>query len=298
MAKTVRAGIRTDRAFGSALLLPAAAVFVLFVFYPLVRVFWMSMQGSDIFGQSAGFVGLKNFRNMLADPEFARTMRNTAVFCVGVVALRLVTGLLIAVPLTSKLRGARVFRGFLTSPMAASVAAGSVAFAAILSPGTGILNSLITEFGGQPVQWLTSSTWAMPCVIVTTVWCSLGFTVMLLLGALGGISEEVVEAAHVDGAGPLRTLRWITLPLLTPTLFFIVVTGTVEGLTTFGQIQILTRGGPAGATTTLVYNIYTEAFGAGSANFGVASALGIVLFVVVLALSLVQFGVLEKRVNY
>lgn len=283
---------------GWALLLPAIGIFVVFVFYPLARVFWLSTQGTNIFGQPAGSVGLQNFITVFTDPQFAQTMWQTAVFCIGVVAGRLITGLLIAVPLTAKVKGIPVFRALLTSPLAASTAAGSVAFAAILAPGTGIANSIITEFGGQPVPWLTSPSLALFCVVMVTVWCSLGFTVMLMVGALGAIDEEVIEAARVDGAGTIRTFGSVTLPLMTPTLFFIVVTGTVEGLTTFGQIKILTQGGPANSTTTLVYSIYTTAFGSGGANFGIASALGIVLFLIVLVLTYIQFGVLEKRVNY
>jgi sn-glycerol 3-phosphate transport system permease protein len=209
-----------------------------------------------------------------------------------------VVGLLITIPLTVKLRGMPVFRALLTSPLVVSVSAASVAFAAMLSPANGLVNSVITRFGGTAVPWLTSTQWAFGSVITVTVWGSLGFTVLLLLGAFGAIDNDVIEAAHLDGAGPVRTLWSISLPLVTPTLFFIVVTGAVEALTTFGQIQILTGGGPANSTSTLVYTIYQAAFGAGSANFGIAAAVGVVLFLLVLALSLVQFGILEKRVNY
>ncbi|MBZ4487543.1 sugar ABC transporter permease [Microbacterium sp. cx-55] len=287
-----------DRRVGIVLLAPAFAVFAVFVFYPLGKVVWLSMQGTDIFGQAAGFVGAKNFVTIFADPEFGGTMLRTGAFCVAVVVGRIVLGLFITIPLTVRLRGMPVFRALLTSPLVVSVSAASVAFAAMLSPGNGLVNSVITRFGGAAVPWLTSTQWAFGSVIVVTVWGSLGFTVLLLLGAFGAIDHDVVEAAHLDGAGPVRTLWSISLPLVTPTLFFIAVTGAVEALTAFGQIQILTGGGPAGATTTLVYTIYQAAFGAGSANFGIAAAVGVVLFVLVLALSLVQFGVLEKRVNY
>ena len=297
MTQSVSSMLRRDRIFGSTLLIPAILVFAIFVFYPLGRVLWLSTQGTNIFGQPAGFVGLKNFARLISDPQFGHMMWQTAVFCIGVVVARIVCGLIVAFPLAFKLRGTAVFRALLTSPLSASVAAGSVAFAAILAP-TGIVNSIIAEFGGTPVEWLTSSAWALPCVIMVTVWCNLGFTVMLLVGALGAIDDEILEAAEVDGAGAFRVLSSIRLPLITPTLFFIMVTGTVEALTTFGQIQILTQGGPAGSTTTLVYSIYLTAFGSGTANFGLASALGIVLFLLVLGLSLIQFGVLEKRVNY
>ncbi|WIE61484.1 sugar ABC transporter permease [Curtobacterium sp. MCLR17_032] len=297
-ARTTRSWLRSDRRVGMALLLPASVVFGVFVFYPLVRVIVLSTQGTDIFGQPAGSVGLQNYVRTFTDPAFARTMLNTALFCVGVVAGRIVFGLLIVVPLTAKLRGMPVFRALLTSPMVVSVSAGSVAFATMLAPGTGLVNTVIRQFGGQGIPWLTDTHWALASVVLVTVWGSLGFTVLLLVGAFGAIDPQVVEAAQLDGAGPVRTFWSVSLPLVTPTLFFVVVTGTVEALTTFGQIQILTSGGPADSSRTLVYAIYQQAFGSASANFGLAAALGVVLFLLVLGLSLVQFGVLEKRVNY
>lgn len=297
-SRTSSSSLRNDRIFGSAALVPALGFFAVFVFYPLGRTIWLSLNGSDLFGRPSGFVGLKNYTDLFASTTFGQTMRTTALFAVGVVSSRVVFGLAIAVPLASKIRGVKVFRMLLTSPMASSVATGSVAFAAILSPGVGILNAVIVQFGGKPVDWLTSSTWALPSVIAATVWTELGFTVLLLIAALGGIDEQVVEAGNIDGAGPARMFTSITFPLITPTLFFIVVTGTISALRTFGQIQILTHGGPSGSTTTLVYNIYTAAFGAGNADVGAASAMGLFLFVIVLALSGVQFGILEKRVNY
>ncbi|MGU3411196.1 carbohydrate ABC transporter permease [Microbacterium sp. M1A1_1b] len=297
-APTSGAWLRSDRRVGTVLLLPALVVFGVFVFYPLVRVIVLSTQGTDIFGQPAGWVGLQNYVRTLTDPDFAQTMGNTALFCAGVVAGRIVFGLLIVVPLTAKLRGTAVFQALLTSPMVVSVSAGSVAFAAMLAPGTGLVNTVIRQSGGQGVPWLTDTHWALASVIVVTVWGSLGFTVLLLVGAFGAIDQDVVEAAHLDGAGPVRTFWSVSLPLVTPTLFFVVVTGTVEALTTFGQIQILTGGGPANSSRTLVYAIYQQAFGSASANFGLAAALGVMLFLLVLGLSLVQFGVLEKRVNY
>ncbi|OII23535.1 carbohydrate ABC transporter permease [Frigoribacterium sp. MCBA15_019] len=297
-APTSPAWARSDRRLGIVLLVPAMLVFAVFVFYPLGRVLVLSTQGTDIFGQAAGSVGLRNYVTTFTDPTFLKTMLNTAIFCGGVVGGRIVLGLLVVVPLTVKLRGMPVFRALLTSPLVVSVSAGSVAFAAMLSPGTGLVNTVITQFGGESIPFLTSTHWALASVILVTVWGSLGFTVLLLLGAFGAIDPEVVEAAHLDGAGPLRSFWSISLPLVTPTLFFVVVTGTVEALTTFGQIQILTGGGPADSSRTLVFAIYQQAFGSGSANFGLAAALGVVLFVLVLALSLVQFGILEKRVNY
>jgi len=297
-APATRSWHRADRRVGVVLLLPALVVFAVFVFWPLGRVLLLSTQGTDIFGQPAGSVGLQNYVRIFTDPAFGRTMRNTAVFCAGVVAARVVFGLLIVVPLTAKLRGTPVYRALLTSPMVVSVSAASVAFAAMLAPGTGLVDTVVQQFGGTPVPWLTSTHWALFSVIVVTAWGSLGFTVLLLLGAFGAIDPEVLEAAQLDGAGPVRAFWSVSLPLVTPTLFFVVVTGTVEALTTFGQVQILTGGGPADSSKTLVYAIYQQAFGSASANFGLAAALGVVLFLLVLALSLVQFGVLEKRVHY
>ncbi|MEV6283980.1 sugar ABC transporter permease [Kribbella sp. NPDC051770] len=298
MTRTLHLARRRDQLVGSAAIVPALVLFAVFVFYPLVKTVVLSLSGTDLFGRSTGLVGFDNFSALAGDPAFGQTMRVTALFTLGVVVLRLVCGIAIAAPLATKLRGQPVFRALLTSPMAASVATGSVAFAAMLNPGVSIVNAIVVALGGSPVEWLTSTTWALPSVIVATVWGELGFTVLLLTTAFANVDEQVLEAARIDGASSWRIFRSITLPLVTPTLFFLLVTGTVAALRTFGQIQILTKGGPSSSTTTLVYNIYTAAFGSGGADLAAASAMGLVLFVIVLAISGLQFGVLEKRVNY
>ena len=186
----------------------------------------------------------------------------------------------------------------MATPFAFSVATASVVFAIFFNPGVGVFNSFLQLFGQHPVGWLTDPSRALASVAVTTVWLQLGYCVLVLSAGLGAIPEELYEAARLDGARALAMTRHVTLPLLTPTLFFLLVVTTITSLQSFGQIHILTRGGPAGATTTLVYSVYVNAFAFGNSNFGLASAQAMVLFVVVLAVTTVQFGVLERRVFY
>jgi sn-glycerol 3-phosphate transport system permease protein len=150
----------------------------------------------------------------------------------------------------------------------------------------------------QPVGWLTNPATALVSVAVATVWLQLGYNVLVLSSGLQGIPDDIYEAARLDGATGLSLATRVTLPLLTPTLFFLLVVSTITALQSFGQIHILTRGGPAGATTTLVYSVYLNAFAFGSTNYGLASAMALVLFVIVLAVTAIQFGVLERRVFY
>lgn len=299
--RTRRAGGRgwrgRDRAIGSALLVPALGLLCLFTFIPLGNVVMMSLQGTDLFGAPAGFVGISNYRQIFTDPTFLAVMGRTAVYCVSVVLGRLVLGIALAILLTRAVRGIKIFRTLLTSTISVSVSAAALGFQAILSP-TGIINAAIRQLGFGPVNWLTDSHWAFPCVTFVTIWTGLGFTLILMCAAIEGVDQEIIEAARIDGAGEARIQWSIVIPLITPTIFYIAVTAGIEALQSFAQINVLTKGGPGGTTTTLVYNIYTEAFGAGSANFGVASALGIVLFVFVFILTMLQFRFLERRVNY
>lgn len=272
-------------------------MFATFVLYPFVRVLMMSVQGSDLFGRPTGWIGLHNYARIFGDPQTLTVLGRTAAFVLGVVAGRLVFGLAVAIPLARKGIGRALFRRLLVSPMAVSVAGAATAFSVIFSP-IGLINSILADLGRSPVGWLTDPSVALFSVIVVTIWTDIGFTILLLVAALDAIDPDVMEAADIDGASAPRRLFAITMPLISPTLFFIVVTGTIGAVRAFGQIRILTNGGPANATTTLVYELYLQAFGAGSQDFGLASALGVVLFVIVCALAIIQFGGIERRVHY
>ncbi|GAB2673579.1 carbohydrate ABC transporter permease [Thalassiella azotivora] len=279
-------------------LVPALVVFGVFMVYPLGRSLALSVQGSDIFGRPSGFVGADNYVALVDGGSFGQVLAVTAGFTVLTVVPSILLALVLALLLNQRIRAVRFFRTAFALPFAFSVATASVVFAVLYNPAVGVLNGLLTSAGLDRVQWLTDPSWALLSVSLATVWMQLGYNLLVLSAGLGAVPEDVVEAARLDGAHGLRLQRSVIMPMLTPQLFFLLVTGTIHSLQSFGQIHILTRGGPDGATTTLVYSIYDQAFANNNSNFGAASAQAIVLLVVVLVITAVQFGVLERKVFY
>ena len=279
-------------------LLPALAVFGVFMFWPLVKSIIISMQGTDIIGRPGGFVGLEHYRHMFTDPEFGTVVGVTAGFTLLTVLPSILIALAIALLLQERIRGLRFFRSAFALPFAFSVATASVIFGVLYNPASGVLNGLLSYVGIGPFGWLTDPDMALISVSLATVWMQLGYNLLILSAGLGAMPEDVLEAARLDGATGLRLQRSVVIPLITPQLFFLVVTGTIHSLQSFGQIYILTKGGPENNTTTLVYSIYEQAFAYNNSNFGYASAQAMVLLVVVLVITAIQFGVLERRVFY
>lgn len=287
-----------ERVLGLALLLPSLVVFAMFLFWPLVRTFQLSTTGQDLFGRANRSVGLANFKAVLHDPEFGRVLAVTAGYVLLTVLPSILLALVLALLLQHPLAGLRILRSAFAMPFAYSVAAASVVFAALFNPAIGIANYLVTSLGFAPVDWLTRPGTALLSIAITTIWMSLGYNMLVLLAGVGGVDEQLYEAARLDGAGSLRIAWSITVPMITPTLFFLVVVDTITALQSFGQIHLLTRGGPTGHTTTLVYWIYHTAFADGATDYGTGSAQAIVLLAVVIAVTAIQFGVLERKVFY
>lgn len=293
---------RADSRRGSLLswiyLVPALVVFGVFLFFPLLRSFLLSFQGNDILGRPAGFVGLRHYTRLFTDPAFHQVLWTTFAFTVLTVVPSIIISLFLALLLHQRLRGIRFFRTAFALPFAFSVATASVVFAVMFNQATGVLNGMLRIFGIDRVGWLTDPSVTIFAVAGATVWMQLGYNLLVLSAGLGAVPEDVVEAARLDGAHGLRLQRSIIVPLLTPQLFFLVVTGTIHALQSFGQIHILTRGGPQDTTTTLVYSIYDQAFANNNSNFGYASAQAVVLMVIVVIITALQFGVLERKVFY
>lgn len=279
-------------------LLPALVVFVVFLFFPLGRSFALSFQGSDLFGRPSGFVGLRHYADLLTDAAFARVLAVTAGFTVLTVLPSIAAGLGLALLLHQRIRAVRFFRTAFALPFAFSVATASVIFSVLYNPATGVLNGLLSYVGVDRIGWLTDPAYGLLSVSLASVWMQLGYNLLVLSAGLGAVPDDVVEAARLDGAHGWRLQRSIIVPMLTPQLFFLLVTGTIHALQSFGQIHILTRGGPNGTTTTLVYSIYEQAFANNNSNFGAASAQAVVLLLVVVAITAVQFGILERKVFY
>jgi sn-glycerol 3-phosphate transport system permease protein len=186
----------------------------------------------------------------------------------------------------------------LALPFAYSASAASVVWLIILNPGVSPVNWLLGLIGVTAPNWTTDPTWAMITVAGVTVWTVSGFNLLVISAGLAGVDEEVLEAARIDGATGLRQFFSVVLPMVSPSLFFAVVTTTLSALQALGQVQIITDGGPNGQTRTLVYSIFDNAFHNNNSNFRLASAQGLVLLVVGVLLAAIQFGVLERRVHY
>ncbi|WGD37679.1 sugar ABC transporter permease [Lysinibacter sp. HNR] len=294
---SVRRGGARSRRWAWWCLAPTFIVLAVFSYWPLLQTFILSFQKSDLFGRAAGFVGFDNYADMFGSTDFWHTLWITTVFTVGSVVGKLIVGLALAVPLAKRLRGTVFARASVLIPMAVSAAVGGLAFRAMMMPTTGILDQIAIALTGSPAGWITDPLMAMLSIIVVDVWTAIGFVTLLLIAAIDSIPGDVIEAAAIDGAGALRKLRSITIPLITPTLFFVIVTQSVQAIREFTIINVVTNGGPAGATQTLVFDIWRFAFG-GTADYAGASARGIVLLVLIGLMTIIQFGFLERKVNY
>lgn len=286
-----------DTLLGLALCAPALAGLGTFVIFPLFQAVFLSTRGTDINGDPSRSVGTANF-DALFSSEFGTTLLHTLVFTLFVVVVGLALPLAIALPLTQRLRGMRVFRTLFTLPFAYSASAASVVWLLMLDPSMSPVNWLLRMAGVTAPGWTTETPWALITVAWATTWVAAGFNLLVLSAGLAGVDEQVLEAARIDGAVGLRGVLRVVLPMISPSVFFVVVTTTLTSLQALGQVQVMTDGGPNGSTRTLVFSIFHNAFENGNNDYGLASAQGLVLLIVGIALAAFQFGVLERRVHY
>jgi ABC-type sugar transport system permease subunit len=293
------------RQFAAALpfLLPSLVLFAVFVFYPMGRSVWLAFHATDPFGRNEVWVGVDQFVDVLTSPDFQKSLRVTGLFALYTVIPSTLIGLLLALLVHRRLPGMPVFRTVFSSTIAASAAVAAVMFILLFDPTVGVLNYLIDRvsellgFGGTPeAGWLTDPDFALPAVGATTAWMNVGFATIILLAGLQNIPDELYESAQVDGAGWWDQFLSVTLPGLSPSLLFVTVVGVIFAFQSFGQIDILTQGGPLDATNVIVYSIYRTAFL--DFNVGLASAQAVILFVIVLLLTIAQFAIANRWVFY
>lgn len=281
---------------GLLFLLPSILLFGAFVFYPLFRTIYLSFFLTDAKGATTVFVGLENYIYMFTDPIFLKSIKNTFLFVLYTVPATVIISLFLAVIANEKIKGVGFFRTIYSSTMGVSVAAASVFWLYLFNPTMGFLNQIMEAFGADSIGWLTDPKWAIFAIAVTTIWMNTGFTFLILLGGLQSIDTSLYESANIEGSGYFYQLRRITVPMLSPTLFFVITVSIINAFQTFGQIDILTQGGPANETNLIVYSIYREAFV--NYQFGSASAQAIVLFILILLMTAIQFKLGERRVHY
>lgn len=281
---------------GMMFLFPSIILFGAFLFYPLFKTMYLSFFLTNARGETTVFVGLQNYIEMFTSPIFHQSMKSTFLFVLYTVPTTIIIALLLAVLANEKLKGIGFFRTIFSSTMGISVAAASVFWLYMFHPSIGFLNQILELFGVESIGWLTDPKWALLAVAVTTIWMNLGFTFLVLLGGLQSIDSYLYESADIDGAGYFYKLRRITIPMLSPTLFFVITVTIINAFQTFGQIDILTQGGPQNSTNLIVYSIYREAFS--NYQFGTASAQAIVLFIIILIMTIIQFKLGERKVHY
>ncbi len=277
-------------------LLPSFVLFSVFVFYPMFRTIYLSFFLTDYDGMPSVFVGLENYAYIFTSDEFLKSLRATILFVLITVPAGVILALFLALIANEKLKGIGFFRTIFSSNMGMSVAASSVIWLFLFHPSLGALNQMLSTLGLSQVEWLLDPTWAIISVSVTTIWMNTGFAFLIILGGLQNIDEHLYENAGIQGAGYWYQLRRITLPMLSPTMFFIVTVSLINAFQTFGQVDILTQGGPAESTNLIVYSIYREAFV--NYQFGTASAQAVILFGCILIVTILQFKFGEKKVHY
>jgi sn-glycerol 3-phosphate transport system permease protein len=280
---------------GYLLVVPSLLVFGTFVFYPFFKNFQLSLYRTPPFPNlPKRYVGIEQFQDILGSSEFRNSLKVTLLFAVLTVPTGIILGLLLAVVAHQKLRGITAYRTIFSSTVATSVAVASVIFFTLLNPQIGLLNYALGREGA--LSPLNDPTWALPSVALVTVWQNLGISFILMSAGLQAVPDELLEAARVDGAGAWSRFRNVILPMLSPTLFFAAVVGGILAFQAFGQIDLLTQGGPQERTNVLVYAIYTAVFRNNDDAKG--AVLAIALFVITLLLTLVQLRFLERRVQY
>ena len=277
-------------------LAPSLAIFLTFVFIPLVRSFILSSQLTNPIGVPVAFYGLEHYRKLFANDVFINSLSRSALFVVYVVPSTLLISLLLAVLGNLRLKFIAAFRLIFSITIAVSAATASLIFMYLYHPTVGAINYLIGLVGFEAVPWLINEKTALIAVAICAIWLQIGLNTVILLAAMQGVPEELYESAVIDGANSWNKFKSITLPLLSPTFFFLMVVDTLAAFQTFTQVNIMTRGGPLDSTNVLVYSIYREFYFNG--KYGFAAAQSVMLFFIMLILTIIQFTVVEKRVNY
>jgi sn-glycerol 3-phosphate transport system permease protein len=279
-----------------AFIAPNFLLLGVFTYWPMLYQTYLSLTRWDMLAPNKTFVGLENYANMLGAREFWGVLFNTFYFTGAVVVGSIVLGLVLAILLNQRLRGRNFVRSVAFAPVILSGAAVGLVWAYIFDPNYGLMRPFLEFFGITSPDWLGDTRFAMPALIIVYLWKSLGFAVVIYLAGLQNISNDLYEAARVDGANSWVRFRHVTLPQLSAVTFFVVLTTIINSFQAFDIIAVMTGGGPAGATTTLIWYIYQEGFIAFRA--GLAAAAAIIMFLLLLIITILQVRYAQRGVHY
>lgn len=268
---------------------PALLGMLIFIIIPIFFSFGLSFAKWDLLNPIQ-FVGLDNYKEIFTEPLFGKILLNTVVFALATSFFGVIIPLILAAIMNSKIRGTDFFKTAYFLPFITPMIVIGIVWEWIFDPNIGLLNKVLQVH----INWLYDPHWAMPALILVSVWKLIGYNMIIFLSGFSGISNSMFEAAKIDGANPVETFFYVTIPLLSPTIFFVVIITAVSSFQIFDLIYLMTQGGPLDSTNVLVYAIYKNAFE--YFNAGKASAIAYVLFVIILVLTLLQWNMRKKLV--
>src|SRR6056297_638897 len=274
-------------------LVPALIFMGIFLFYPIVDVFRLSFTNYNMI-QEASYVGNQNYQDLLNDPLFWKTLKNSFIYLIGVVPLLVILPIFIAIIVNRKLKGIKWFRAAYYIPVVTSMVVVGIMWK-WLYRGNGLLNYLLQTIGliNEPISWLTSTDYALYSVMAVTIWKGLGYYMVIYLAGLQSIPQDLYEVAQIDGANWWQKHLHITIPLLKPSILLVTILSSIAAMKVFTEVYVMTKGGPINSSKTLVFYIYEKAFE--NLNLGYAAAMGFVLFVIIFILSFINFKVLGQE---
>ena len=270
-------------------ILPAVLGIFIFIVIPVICSFGLSFVKWD-FLNPIEFAGLENYREIFTEPLFFKILLNTVVFAGATSIFGVIIPLVLAAILNTKIRGSEFYKTAYFLPFITPMIVIGIVWEWIFDPNIGLMNKVLHLH----INWLYDTHWALPALIIVSVWKLIGYNMIIFLSSLSAISESMFEAAKIDGANPVQTFRYVTIPLLSPSIFFVVIITAINSFQIFDLIYLMTQGGPLDSTNVLVYAIYKNAFE--YFNVGKASAIAYVLFVIILVLTLAQWSLRKKLV--
>jgi multiple sugar transport system permease protein len=282
-----------DSTWSFILLLPNIIVFLVFSLIPLIATFFISFNDWDLLTPMQ-WVGLANYKELFKDDIFLKSLWNTIYFTIGSVPIGIIISLFLAVAINQRIKGIKIFRTAFFLPVIASWVAVGLMWMWMYDKQFGLLNYFFDLIGIQGPPWLSSIKWAMPSIIITSIWKGLGFNMMLFLSGLQGIPESYYEAADIDGARWFGKFAHITIPCLSHTTLFVTIISIINSFQAFDLVYLMTFGGPARATSVLVFYLYQSAFR--YFRMGYASAIAYIIFFMILIFSIIQFQLQKKRI--
>ena len=275
---------------------PALIIFLIFSIYPIFNMIGLSFYEWDFISPTKVFVGFKNYVNLFKDAEFFQTLTNTIVYMVLTVGIGLILGIFLALFLKKDTKVNKFMQSIIFSPYIVSLASVSFLWMWLMNTDFGLINYILSIFNIPAIDWLGSPKIALFSLVIISVWKTLGYNTIIILSALQSIPKYLYEAASLDRANKKQVFFKITLPMISPTLFFLTIVNIIASFKVFDTIQIITQGGPQNSTNTLVYSLYE--YGFKFDKIGYASTIGVVLLVIIAVFTVIYFKLLSKKVHY